>query len=92
MLAAKQNTEKIFFMHFIERAIKGDREYINIVKPILVEAAQCKRKEITICQLTRHGCSTKLDLLDMEGLENITESNLMLNEVLEYVKTWDFFI
>lgn len=48
MLAAIQDTESIFFISFVERAIKGEEAYIKIITPIILDAADFANEKIKI--------------------------------------------
>lgn len=91
MLAAEQNKEKVFFMIFLERAINGDREYLNIIEPIILEAAKLKRGELSIYELDKKSLDIKLELQSFSELDKVSENDLMLKNLLIYVKEWDFY-
>ena len=85
MLVGKQDKETEFFKIFLERAINGERNYIDILTPIILEVAEYHKGKITIMQFDRVAISQKLKLIDMPALAFATKDNLMLKPILEYL-------
>ncbi len=89
MLAAKQDTETLFFISFLERAIKGEKAYINIVKPIIFDAVDYAIGFIKITQLNREGLDQKLKLQSFPKIKEVSIDNFteILPEILEFFNT-----
>lgn len=83
MLASKRDTEKLFFESFLERAIKGEQAYLDIVKPIVLEASKLAKGEISVMKVQRAYFRTVLQLKACDGIKKVTEDNLMLPEMLK---------
>lgn len=84
-LISKQNSEAYFFDSFLKRAIDGDERYLEIVKPIILEAARFARKQIDVFKLDRKAFSTKLYLSKIKAIKKVTPDNLMLPEIRKYI-------
>lgn len=85
MLAAKQNTELLFFIEFMKRANRSDIRYIEIVEPILLDVSDFLNKRKTIYQLDRHSLEIKIILIECKFCKWITKDNLQLNEVSKFL-------
>lgn len=85
MLAAKQNTELLFFIEFIKNANKGDIRYIEIVEPILLDVADYLNKRKTIYQLDRQYLEMKIILIECKWCKHCKKENLQLDHVLKFL-------
>lgn len=85
-LMAKQNTEPIFFQSFIKRAEKGEQAYIDIVKPIILDASEWANKRKTVIQLDRKALTVKLWLIRWPMIKKVTDDNLYLPELLSFIE------
>lgn len=92
MLCAKQDNELLFFECFLRHSINGYVKYLQIVTPIILEAARFAKGEITIMQLNRHSLDIKLKIAAYSKVILITKDNLMLTELLEYLEDLDHFL
>lgn len=89
-LISKRSNEykqKQWIENFLERAIKGEQAYIEIVKPMLLEAARYAKKEIDIFKVNRKYLQECLWLKDFAYIKEIDEDNLMLQRVLNFFKS-----
>lgn len=86
----QQDVELDFFTSFLDHAIKGEPAYIDIVRPIILDAASLSRKEMKVADLDRKGLNIKLILFDngSTNLATINDDNLTqkLTSVLEIIK------
>ena len=89
MLVAKQDTETLFFISFIERAINSEKAYLDIVEPIIAEAVNLAIGSMKITELNRVGLDQKLKLQTFPKIKEVSANNLiaMLPEILAYFKT-----
>lgn len=76
-----QDLELDFFSSFLEHAINGEPQYINLVTPIILDAASLAKGEKQIYQLNRVGLNVKLLLLQKASilLSGINDNNLSQN-------------
>lgn len=86
MLAAKQDSELLFFQCFLQHSINGDVSYLEIVTPIILEAVRFAKREIKITQLERSNLSIKLKIAEYPKATEITKDNLMLGHLLLYLE------
>lgn len=77
----QQDVELDFFTSFLDHAIKGEEDYIAIVKPIILEAASLARDEKKIADVGRTGLNIKLALYKWgsTSLKPINADNLTQN-------------
>jgi hypothetical protein len=71
----QQDVELDFFTSFLDHAIKGETAYIDIVKPIILDAASLSRKEMKVTDLDRKGLNIKL-MLFVNGSTNLAGVNI----------------
>ncbi len=89
MLIAQKSAEYKeleWFEHFINNAINGKEAYLNLVTPIILEAAQFAKKEINVFELDHKHLHSTLFISNFESIKEATADNLMLVEVVEYIK------
>ena len=85
-LCSKPNPEPYFFKSFLEKALNGEEAYIEIVKPILLEASDYKNKKITLYEINREYFKWKLYLQRFKLIGALSEFNLCLKELLEFIE------
>lgn len=91
-LTGKQYTEAYFFDSFLKRAIDGEEKYLEIIKPIILEAIECANKRISVMKMNRHYLGFKIYLSQIKFLKKASESNLMLPEIKSYINAdWQNF-
>ena len=91
-LTGKQYTEAYFFDSFLKRAINGEEKYLEIIKPIILEAADFARKQISVMKLSRKYVSYVIYLSQIKFMKKVTEGNLMLPEIKSYINSdWQNF-
>jgi len=76
---SKHNSEIDYFSSYLKEAQSGKSAYIDLVKPIILEAASLARGETQIADLDRQGYNIKL-LLNKWGhtaIAAITQQNIL---------------
>lgn len=81
----RENTDIDFMQLFLKNAISGDKRYIDIVEPILLDVSDYLNKRKTICELKRPNLRMKLFLIKCKSFKKITKKNLRLNDVLTFI-------
>lgn len=77
----QQDVELDFFTSFLNHAIDGEKAYIDIVTPIILDAASMAREEKKLAEVDRTGLNIKLWLYDWgsTSLTPINSDNLTQN-------------
>ncbi|MGN6179085.1 MAG: hypothetical protein ACTHNW_07880 [Mucilaginibacter sp.] len=76
-----QDLELDFFTSFLDRAIKGEEQYVDLVTPIILDAASLAKGEKQLYQLDRIGLNVKILLIEKAStlLSSINSTNLSQN-------------
>lgn len=91
-LTGKQYTEAYFFDSFLKRAIDGEEKYLEIIKPIILEAVQIANKRVSVMKTDRKYLRFKIYLSQIRFMKEVNENNLMLSKIKSYINAdWENF-
>lgn len=86
-----QDLELDFFTSFLDQAIKGNTEYIEIITPIILDAASFARGDKKSFELERRALNIKFLLIQKAPnlISNINTQNLVQNfqEILNVINS-----
>jgi hypothetical protein len=83
----RQDVELEFFTSFLSHAIKHEKAYLEIVEPIILDAAKLARNETTILDIGRRALNIKLILLQCAATQLQAIDNSNWTEHLQLILT-----
>jgi hypothetical protein len=83
----RQDVELEFFTSFLSHAIKHEQAYLEIVEPIILDAAKLARNETTILNIGRKALNVKLILLQCAATQLRAIDDTNWTDHLQFILT-----